>query len=140
MNEKNGKLVPEKVGLKAVQRDGLDYEMTLVFDLDIKNNALASKDRTGLFYGKPEQKLSAQDGKKIADWCNNGEAVTVDEIVSRIGSSKSIQELLTLYKMYPQYQEVLRKGFEQKKRELILLVPDNRSEIAQHPTSSNGVH
>jgi hypothetical protein len=140
MNEKNGKLVPEKVGLKSVQRDGLDYEMTLVFDLDIKNNALASKDRTGLFYEKPEQKLSIQTGKQIADWCNSGEAVTVDEIVSRIGSSKSIQELLTLYKMYPQYQEVLRKGFEQKKRELILLIPDTRSEIAQISTPSNGVY
>ena len=140
MNEKNGKMVPEKVGLKSVQREGLDYEMTLVFDLDIKNNALASKDRTGLFYGKPEQKLSTQTGKQIADWCNSGEAVTVDEVVSRIGSSKSIQELLTLYKMYPQYQEVLRKGFEQKKRELILLIPDTSSEIAQIPNSSNGVH
>lgn len=140
MNEKNGKMVPEKVGLKSVQREGLDYEMTLVFDLDIKNNALASKDRTGLFYGKTEQKLSTQTGKQIADWCNSGEAVTVDEVVSRIGSSKSIQELLTLYKMYPQYQEVLRKGFEQKKRELILLIPDTSSEIAQIPNSSNGVH
>jgi hypothetical protein len=140
MNEKNGKLVPEKVGLKSVQRDGLDYEMTLVFDLDIKNNALASKDRTGLFYGKPEKRLSAQDGKKIAEWCNSGSIVSAEEVNTKIGSCKSIQELLTLYRMYPQYQEVLKKGYEQKKRELILLVPDNRSEIAQLPTSSNGVH
>jgi len=47
---------------------------------------------------------------------------------------------LTLYKMYPQFQEVLQKGFEQKKRELILQNPVKRSEIAQLPTSSNGVH
>lgn len=140
MNEKNGRMVPEKVGLKSVQRDGLDYEMTLVFDLDIKNNALASKDRTGLFYLKPEQKLSIQTGKQIADWCNSGEAVTVDEVVSRIGSCKSIKELLSLYKMYPQFQEVLQKGFEQRKRELILQTPDNSSLIAQIPISSNGVH
>ncbi len=140
MNEKNGKLVPEKVGLKSVQRDGLGYEMTLVFDLDIKNNALASKDRTGLFYGKPEQRLSALDGKKIADWCNSGSIVSAEEVNTKIGYCKSIQELLTLYRMYPQYQEVLKKGYEQKKRELILLVPNNRSEIAQIPTSSNGVY
>jgi hypothetical protein len=140
MNEKKDKLVPEKVGLKSVQRDGLDYEMTLVFDLDIKNNALASKDRTGLFYGKPEQTLSVQDGKKIADWCNSGSTVSAEEVNTKIGSCKSIQELLTLYRMYPQFQEVLQKGFEQRKRELILQVPDNRSDITQLPTSSNGVH
>jgi hypothetical protein len=54
--DKNGRMVPEKVGLKSIQRDGLKYELSLTFDLDIKNNATASKDRTGLFYGKPEQR------------------------------------------------------------------------------------
>ena len=29
--EKNGRQVPEKVGMKATQRDGVDYEFTLVF-------------------------------------------------------------------------------------------------------------
>lgn len=54
LNQKDGKFIPEKVGLKSVQRDGLDYEFTLVFDVDIKHFALSSKDRTGLFMGKPE--------------------------------------------------------------------------------------
>lgn len=139
ITEKNGKQVPEKVGLKSVQRDGLDYEMTLVFDLDIKNNATASKDRTGLFTGKPEQRLSVDTGRLIADWCNSGDAVTVDEVSSRIETSISIEELLTLYKMYPQYQEVLHKGYQQKKRELILQAPDERSEIAKRHTSPNGM-
>ena len=44
LNEVNGKQVPQKVGLKAVTRDGVDYEFTLVFDIDIKHNAEASKD------------------------------------------------------------------------------------------------
>jgi hypothetical protein len=42
-------MVPEKVGLKGVTRDGTDYEFTVVLDLDIKYQAVASKDRTGLF-------------------------------------------------------------------------------------------
>ena len=37
LSEKNGKMVPEKVGLKGVTREGLDYEFTLVFDVDIKH-------------------------------------------------------------------------------------------------------
>ena len=43
LNEKNGKMVPEKVGLKSVQRDGLEYEFSLVFDLDMKNRATAAR-------------------------------------------------------------------------------------------------
>ncbi len=34
--EKNGKQVPEKVGMKSETRENLDYEMTVVFSLDIK--------------------------------------------------------------------------------------------------------
>ena len=49
LTDKNGKMVPEKVGLKGVTRDGMDYEFTFVLDLDIKHQATASKDRTGLF-------------------------------------------------------------------------------------------
>ena len=53
LNEKNGKMVPEKVGLKAMQRDGMDYEFTVVLDIDLKHHVQASKDRTGLFMGRP---------------------------------------------------------------------------------------
>ena len=37
LTEKNGKQIPEKVGLKGITRDGMDYELTLVFDIDIKH-------------------------------------------------------------------------------------------------------
>ena len=30
LTDKNGKMVPEKVGLKGVTRDGMDYEFTVV--------------------------------------------------------------------------------------------------------------
>ena len=67
-------MVPEKVGLKAVQRDNVDYEFTLVFDLDIKHNAVASKDRTGLFMNRPEFVITPQVGKLIRNWCNTTSA------------------------------------------------------------------
>jgi len=72
LNEKNGKLVPEKVGLKAVQRDNVDYEFTLVLDIDMKHFAKASKDRTNLFMDKPEFVISSETGKAILNWCNEG--------------------------------------------------------------------
>ena len=51
LSEKNGKIVPEKVGLKGITQDGFDYEFTLVLELDIKHNCTATKDRTSLFMG-----------------------------------------------------------------------------------------
>ncbi|WP_276133512.1 AAA family ATPase [Polluticoccus soli] len=120
LTEKNGKQVPEKVGLKSVQRDGLEYEFTLVFDLDIKNNATASKDRTGLFHGKPEQKITIDTGREILNWCKSGDPITADDITRRIGDTKSIEELLTIFYQYPDFQASLKPEFEQQKRRLII--------------------
>lgn len=139
LNERNGKMVPEKVGLKTVQRDGLEYEFTLVFDIDMKNHAIASKDRTGLFFGQPEKKLSVETGKQINDWCNSGAAITVDDVSRRIGDIISIQELLSLYQQYPQFKEVLKPEFEQRKRQIII-AQEIKTELLTPQTSSNGIH
>ena len=139
LNERNGKMVPEKVGLKSVQRDGLEYEFTLVFDLDMKNNATASKDRTRLFFGKPEQKLSLETGKLIREWCNTGVDLNIDDISLRINDCKSIQELLELYKQHPQFKIVLHSEFEQQKRR-ILINEDVSKELSNLKQSSNGIH
>lgn len=64
--------VPEKVGLKAVTRDGFDYEMTTAFDLNIHHWATASKDRTGLFMGKPEMIINEETGLQFTEWMNQG--------------------------------------------------------------------
>ena len=118
--EKNGRMVPEKVGLKSVQRDGLEYEFTLAFDLDIKNQATVSKDRTGLFFGKPAFTPSIETGQIISKWCNAGNKLHPDELSVRIGECKSISELLDLYHQYPEYQNSFKKEFEQQKRRLLI--------------------
>ena len=139
LQEKNGKMIPEKVGLKSVQRDGHVYEMTLVFDKVINNHATSSKDRTGLFFGKPEFKLSVETGKLIKDWCNSGEEISVDDVSLRINDCKSIKELLELYKQHPQFKVVLQPEFEQQKRR-ILINEDVSKELSNLKQSSNGVH
>lgn len=125
LNERNGKMVPEKVGLKAVQREGLDYEFTLVFDLNMKNSATASKDRTGLFFGKPEQKLSIETGRDIYNWCNAGVDYTPNDISATIYSCNTIDELLELYNQHPQFKEVLKPEFEKRKREILMHKQEN---------------
>lgn len=67
-----GKLVPQKVGLKEVTREGFEYELTVNIELDTMHNATSSKDRTGLFAGKPEFKPSEETGRLLLEWCEDG--------------------------------------------------------------------
>lgn len=63
----------KKVGLKEIQREGYEYELTVNFNLDRDNNlAIASKDRTELFSNEDPFKITAQTGQILAKW--NGEA------------------------------------------------------------------
>lgn len=122
LNEKNGKMIPEKVGLKGVTREGMDYEFTLVFDLDIKNNVTTSKDRTGLFTGKPEFKISPDTGKLIAEWCNSGEDIQQENIPINqlINECKTLQELILLYNtQLPSIQKDHVSAFAFRKSQLV---------------------
>jgi len=75
-NEK-GRQEPKKIGMKSITREGVDYEFTLVFDLDINHLATSSKDRTGLFM-TPEaeavmpQKITPEIGTRILSWTQQG--------------------------------------------------------------------
>jgi hypothetical protein len=70
----NGKKKVVKLGMKTEQRDGFEYEFTVVLDLVHDGHfAMASKDRTGLFAGDP-QPITEQTGKQLLDWLENGEA------------------------------------------------------------------
>jgi hypothetical protein len=122
LSEKNGKQVPEKVGMKGVQRDNLEYEFTLVFEMSMAHLAKASKDRTGLFMGKPEFVPTVDTGRAIAEWCNQGVdaplGITYEQVLQLIRSSPGIQELNTLYYTYPQYQQALKDEFTTRKHQI----------------------
>ncbi len=62
-----GKLAPQKMGMQAIQRDGMEYEFTTVLDIDMSHQASASKDRTGLFDGNVI-KISEETGIKLKEW------------------------------------------------------------------------
>lgn len=117
LNQKDGKFIPEKVGLKAVQRDGLDYEFTLVFDVDIKHYAISSKDRTGLFMGKPEFIISENTGKRILDWCNSG--VSVETVRNDISKAQTVEELNSIYHQHPEWYPLLTTDFLNKKASIV---------------------
>lgn len=113
---KDGKYIPEKVGLKSVFRDGVDYEFTIVFDIDIKHNAVASKDRSQLFMGKPEFMITPAIGKKILSWCNA--SVSVEDIRKQIHNAGTMEELIAVFKKYPTWFSELQQDFNQRKVQL----------------------
>lgn len=69
-DESTGKTVPKKLGLQAVQREGLDFEFTTWLDLAVDGHvATASKDRTGLFDGV-SMVITEETGRLLVDWLN----------------------------------------------------------------------
>ena len=47
----DGKTTIRKLGMGVIQREGMEYEMTVVFDMNSDHSATVSKDRTRLFDG-----------------------------------------------------------------------------------------
>jgi len=68
-----GKLTPQKVGMAPIQRDGMDYEFTVVFDVDAAHTAAATKDRTSLFTGRIFTP-SRETGATLKEWLESGAA------------------------------------------------------------------
>jgi nucleoside-triphosphatase THEP1 len=130
ISEKNGKMVPEKVGLKPIQRDELSYEFTIVFDIDSKHFATASKDRTMLFEGKPQFLINTHTGKKILEWCSS--TITKDELKHKIAESNNIQELTDLYHKHPDLSKTMEQDFVAKKNLL--------TELTSNITSNGNSH
>lgn len=73
VQEKNeqGKTVVRKVGMAPVQREGLEYEFSVMVDVDVNHQASVSKDRTGLFDGR-YFKLNPAIGRELKEWLETG--------------------------------------------------------------------
>jgi len=96
--DSNGKVKVEKAGLKEVTREGFEYELTANLEMDTRHNATASKDRTGLFMGKPAFIPSIETGKMIAEWCDSG--ADVDPLLSwqsELNNCATPADLVRLY-------------------------------------------
>ena len=67
-----GKKVPVKIGLAPIFREGLDYEMTVCFELAIDGHiATTTKDRTSIFDGKYFTP-SLATGQELVGWLEGG--------------------------------------------------------------------
>lgn len=67
-----GKITPVKMGMAPIQREGMDYEFTIVFDVQMDHKAVTTKDRTGLFDTKPVDLADKKVAGKIKEWLESG--------------------------------------------------------------------
>ena len=74
----------KKVGLKEIQREGFEYELTSNFTLDREGHyAIASKDRTGIFSESDPFIITKETGKTLIDWVKQGKEVVIDYTVQK---------------------------------------------------------
>ncbi len=66
-----GKTEIKKVGLAPIQRDGMEYEFTIFFEIGQDHNANATKDRTSLFDGQYFTP-TVKTGETIKTWLEAG--------------------------------------------------------------------
>lgn len=101
--EENGKKKIQKVGLAPIQRDGLAYEFTTVFDLAMDHQAEVSKDRT-IFEGRIF-KITEETGVEIATWLNSGKA----EEVLKVSEADIVNKTIELTKNLKDVAELIKK-------------------------------
>lgn len=108
VNDK-GKQTPRKVGMAPVQREGMEYEFTVMLDIDMSHVASSSKDRTRLFDGQLF-KITASHGEQLRNWLESGvepeqksaeaEGITASELAdwtASIEASATLEDLKNIY-------------------------------------------
>jgi hypothetical protein len=103
-NGENGKIEIQKLGLEPVQREGMEYEFTIFFDMAITHYTTASKDRTRLFSTEAPFIPTIETGEKIMSWLNSGADVetptilTFEDLTKQVAEHKSVADARTWWK------------------------------------------
>ena len=119
-----------KLGMKSEQRDGTDYEFTVVLDLTHDGHtATASKDRTKLF-DQPEM-ISADTGRRLLAWLNSGlnpEDRAKELLVDAIADIHQAVDMAALESAY-NAGRVIVHGFDNLKPALVAAKEIRKAEL-----------
>ena len=119
-----------KLGMKSEQRDGTDYEFTVVLDLTHDGHtATASKDRTKLF-DQPEL-ISADTGRRLLAWLNSGlnpEDRAKEQLVDAIADITNAPDMAALESAY-NAGRVIVQGFDNLKPALVAAKEIRKAEL-----------
>ena len=127
----DGRMQVKRVGLAPIQREGFEYEMTVVFMLDPETHiAFATKDRTSLFQDV-QFVPSEETGEMLRDWLESG-ADPVE--ISRLSKEKLLSEVITVEQDY----DTLVKWYTNNQSTISMLTPSDREEIVSQLKALKG--
>lgn len=114
----------KKVGMKDMQREGWEYELTVSLSIDRDTHmAIASKDRTELFEGKEPFIITEKTGEIIKEWCEKGidaEAQLNKEVKEAEGNMEKIESINDLAAFYNKLPEDIKRRVQELKDRLKL--------------------
>lgn len=114
----NGKQVPRKIGMAPIQRAGMEYEFTIVADLDVDHKIVVSKSRCDSMADKVTLKPNADFWQPFVTWLNSGDApvpAPTTEPTAQADGSRSPEPVSAARPYTP---EQLKAKLEQMKRAL----------------------
>ena len=124
----------EKVGMKDIQREGWEYELTVSLNIDRDTHlASASKDRTGLFEGKMPFLITEETGKQIKEWCEKGidEESAIKEAIAKLNTCGTIDELKALKVELPDFV-VRSDAFKKEAKSKFTAIMNSKQEKASN--------
>lgn len=74
-NETTGKLQPRKLGMAPIQRDGIEYELDLVGDMNLDHDFVVSKTRYKFLDGAVIRRPGKELGEDIGKWLAGAKAL-----------------------------------------------------------------
>jgi hypothetical protein len=119
-----------KLGMKSEQRDGTDYEFTVVLDLTHDGHtAMASKDRTKLF-DQPEL-ISEETGKRLLAWLNSGvspEDRAKELLVDALADIAAAEDMPSLHSAF-NAAKVIALGFDDLVQQVVFAKDKRKAEL-----------
>ena len=118
----NGRTKVQKLGLAPVQRDGVEYEFTVIFDLlSDCHMAQVTKDRTGIFQNYGQFQPDEKTGMKLLQWLESG-------LDQKEYSSKQLEVFKTQLNQSTTIQS-MKDWWHQNQSTIDQLLPDHIQEI-----------
>lgn len=93
--DERGRMVPRKIGLKPVQREGMEYEFDIVCDLDQEHILTVSKTRCPDIDGQVVFKPSANFIAPVKHWLSDGSRIDASHFAVTEEELESFQAMQT---------------------------------------------